>query len=135
LVKSSIMVGIGERDEEVLESLRDLRNAGTDIVTLGQYLRPTPKHAAVDRYVTEAAFEEYRLAALEIGFAFVASGPLVRSSYHAAEGFVAARLRPGRDRGEGAERATRSSERPALDGGPMLTDLISPASLVRRVSV
>jgi lipoic acid synthetase len=138
LVKSSIMVGIGERDEEVLESLRDLRNVGTDIVTLGQYLRPTPKHAAVDRYVTEAAFEEYRLAALEIGFAFVASGPLVRSSYHAAEGFVAARLRPGRDRGdrgEGAERATRSSEQPALDGGPMLSDLISPASLVRRVSV
>ncbi len=70
----------------------------------------------------------------EIGFAFVASGPLVRSSYHAAEGFVAARLRPGGEPGKGAERATRSSERPALDGGPMATDLISPASLVRRVS-
>ncbi len=136
LVKSSIMVGIGERDEEVVESLRDLRNAGTDIVTLGQYLRPTPKHAPVDRYVTEATFEEYRLAALEIGFAFVASGPLVRSSYHAAEGFVAARLRPelsGASQAAGAASVTQSLA-PGLDGGPIDRDLIAPSSLVRRVS-
>ena len=97
LVKSSIMVGIGETDGEVMETLGDLREAGVDIVTLGQYLRPTAKHAPVDRYVTPELFREYEFAARELGFAFVASGPLVRSSYHAAEGFVAARLRPGRD--------------------------------------
>jgi lipoic acid synthetase len=133
-VKSSIMVGIGERDEEVLETLRDLREAGVDLVTLGQYLRPTPKHAAVDRYVPPEVFDEYRRYGESIGFAFVASGPLVRSSYHAAEGFVGARLRPE------AERATA----PALLAGedamlasPVARDglangLISPASLVRR---
>jgi lipoic acid synthetase len=95
-VKSSIMVGIGETNDEVLETLRDLRSAGVDIVTLGQYLRPTPKHADVDRYVTPEEFRGYEEYAKEIGFAFVASGPLVRSSYHAAEGFVGARLRDGK---------------------------------------
>jgi lipoic acid synthetase len=95
-VKSSIMVGIGETNDEVLETLRDLRTAGVDIVTLGQYLRPTPKHAEVARYVTPEEFRSYEEYAKEIGFAFVASGPLVRSSYHAAEGFVGARLRDGK---------------------------------------
>ncbi|HVR19909.1 MAG TPA: lipoyl synthase [Polyangiaceae bacterium] len=92
LVKSSIMVGIGEEPSEVLETLADLRAAGVDIVTLGQYLRPSAKHAEVARYVTPAEFEGFETAAKELGFAFVASGALVRSSYHAAEGFVAARL-------------------------------------------
>jgi lipoic acid synthetase len=94
LVKSSIMVGIGEREEEVLETLADLRNAGVDIVTLGQYLRPTPKHAPVARWVTPEEFARYETRAKELGFAFVASGALVRSSYHAAEGFVMARAVP-----------------------------------------
>ncbi len=93
-VKSSIMVGIGESDDEIVETLADLRKAGVDIVTLGQYLRPTPKHASVDRYVTPEQFSAYEREAQGLGFAFVASGPLVRSSYHAAEGFVAARLKP-----------------------------------------
>ena len=93
-VKSSIMLGIGEKPPEVSETLRDLRDAGVDIVTLGQYLRPTPKHAPVDRYVTPEEFAAYEAEALSLGFAFAASGPLVRSSYHAAEGFVAARLSP-----------------------------------------
>lgn len=93
-VKSSIMVGIGERDDEVFEALADLRKAGVDLVTLGQYLRPSPKHAPVDRYVPPETFEEYRRVGEELGFMFVASGPLVRSSYHAAEGFVQARLNP-----------------------------------------
>jgi lipoic acid synthetase len=127
LVKSSIMVGIGERDEEVLEALSDLRAAGTDIVTLGQYLRPTPKHAAVDRYVPEETFADYRRAAEAMGFAFVASGPLVRSSYHAAEGFVAARLRP-----EAPPFAPAEPRVLGLVGGPAATDLIAPSSLVRR---
>ena len=93
-VKSSIMVGMGEEDDEVVETLRDLRAANVDIVTLGQYLRPTPKHAPVHRFVTPEQFEEYARIGRELGFKFVASGPLVRSSYHAAEGFVAAQLRP-----------------------------------------
>ncbi|MEM1030969.1 MAG: lipoyl synthase [Myxococcota bacterium] len=88
LTKSSIMVGIGERDEEVLETMRDLRAAGVDIVTLGQYLRPSPKHAPVDRYVTPEAFGVYRQEGQAMGFAYTASGPLVRSSYKAAEVFV-----------------------------------------------
>jgi lipoyl synthase len=91
--KSSIMVGMGETDDEVIETLRDLRDNRVDIVTLGQYLRPTPKHAAVARFVEPSIFAEYERAAEDLGFEFVASGPLVRSSYHAAEGFVAARLR------------------------------------------
>lgn len=91
--KSSIMVGMGETDEEVFETMRDLRSANVDILTLGQYLRPTPKHAAVARFVEPAMFAEYERYGLQLGFEFVASGPLVRSSYHAAEGFVEARRR------------------------------------------
>ena len=90
------MVGMGESDDEVVETMRDLKSAGVDIVTLGQYLRPTPKHAPVDRFVTPETFAEYERLGQEIGFEFVASGALVRSSYHAAEGFVAARLRAGK---------------------------------------
>jgi lipoic acid synthetase len=101
ITKSSIMVGIGERDEEVLETLRDLREAGVDLVTLGQYLRPTPKHAAVDRFVTPETFAMYAEQARKLGFAFVASAPLVRSSYKAAEVFVRSILKPGDP--EGAE--------------------------------
>jgi lipoyl synthase len=93
-VKSSIMVGIGESDDEVLDTLADLRAAGTDVVTLGQYLRPTDKHAPVARYVDPEQFAAFERAGYALGFVFVASGPLVRSSYHAAEGFVQARLRP-----------------------------------------
>jgi lipoic acid synthetase len=95
VTKSSIMVGIGECDEEVLETLADLRAAGVDLVTLGQYLRPTPKHAAVDRFVTPSMFDAYASEARKLGFSFVASGPLVRSSYKAAEVFVRSILRPG----------------------------------------
>lgn len=95
-VKSSIMVGIGETDAEVVETLRDLSRAGVDVVTLGQYLRPSPKHAAVDRYVPPELFAEWAALGAELGFAHVASGPLVRSSYHAAEAFLEAKLRPSR---------------------------------------
>ncbi len=95
ITKSSIMVGLGETDEEVLETCRDLRAVGVDLVTLGQYLRPTPKHAEVKRYVEPATFDMYRREAEAMGFKFVASGPLVRSSYKAAEVFVKSVLRPG----------------------------------------
>jgi lipoic acid synthetase len=135
-VKSSIMVGVGETDDEVLETMRDLRRAGVDILTLGQYLRPTPKHAPVERYVTPERFAEYAREGREMGFAFVASGPLVRSSYHAAEGFVEARLRPPGTASEPLAQAGERvgtavfplQERPVEVGPP----LISAASLVRR---
>jgi lipoic acid synthetase len=128
-VKSSIMVGIGESDEEIVETLADLRKAGVDIVTLGQYLRPTPKHAPVDRYVTPEQFAAYEQRAQELGFAFVASGPLVRSSYHAAEGFVAARLKPADyvPTRLGQDVLKTSEGEPA-----QRPDLIPVASLVRR---
>ncbi|OQX68869.1 MAG: lipoyl synthase [Sorangiineae bacterium NIC37A_2] len=96
--KSSIMVGMGETDEEVLETLQDLKDAGVDLVTIGQYLRPTPKHAAVARFVEPAQFALYEKEGLAMGLKFVASGPLVRSSYHAAEGFVMALEREARAR-------------------------------------
>src|SRR5215468_3439203 len=88
LTKSSIMVGLGETDDEVLEAMGDLRGAGVDVVTIGQYLRPTPKHHEVVRYVEPATFAAYERAALEMGFLYAASGPLVRSSYRAAEVFL-----------------------------------------------
>ena len=83
LTKSSLMVGIGETDAEIREALADLRDRQVDIVTLGQYLRPTPNHLPVDRWVTPEQFEQYRTWGLDMGFMEVASGPLVRSSYRA----------------------------------------------------
>jgi lipoyl synthase len=130
-VKSSIMVGIGEADDEVHQTMADLRRAGVDIVTLGQYLRPTPKHAAVDRYVTPEQFAVFERAGYELGFAFVASGPLVRSSYHAAEGFVAARVRPATSRNEQNEQGELPELLPA-PGPAMRPDLIPARALVRR---
>ncbi len=88
LTKSSIMVGIGEDDADVVTTLAELRQAGVDIVTIGQYLRPTPRHAPVERFVTPDTFDAFRREALALGFLFCASGPLVRSSYKAAEVFI-----------------------------------------------
>jgi lipoic acid synthetase len=82
-VKSSLMLGIGERRSEVSSVLGDLRRAGVDVVTLGQYLQPTREHLPVDRWVEPAEFEELRGEAYGLGFVHVESGPLVRSSYHA----------------------------------------------------
>ena len=79
--KSGLMVGLGETHEELLEALRDLREVGVEIVTLGQYLRPTAKHYPVARYVTPEEFDTLKEEALEMGFKYVASAPLVRSSY------------------------------------------------------
>jgi lipoyl synthase len=83
--KSGLMVGLGETDEEVLAALQDLRGHGVGIATIGQYLRPTPAHLPVLRHVRPETFREYRRAGMEMGFTHVESGPLVRSSYHAAE--------------------------------------------------
>jgi len=81
--KSGIMVGIGEKTEEVLEIMKDLVEHGCDILTIGQYLQPTKNHLPVDRFVTPDEFEMYREEGLRIGFKIVESSPLVRSSYHA----------------------------------------------------
>ena len=83
--KSGLMLGLGETDEEVLFTLHDLRLAGVELLTLGQYLAPSPAHYPVARYVPPADFERWRVYALDFGFRSVAAGPQVRSSYHAEE--------------------------------------------------
>lgn len=81
--KSGLMLGLGESDEEVLETMEDLRSVKVDIMTIGQYLQPTPKHAPVIDFVTPEKFSFFKETGLKMGFKFVESGPLVRSSYHA----------------------------------------------------
>jgi lipoic acid synthetase len=81
--KSGVMLGLGETDEEIIETMQDLRAVGVDILTLGQYLQPTPKHLPIVEFVPPERFEKYEKLGLEMGFRFVESGPLVRSSYHA----------------------------------------------------
>lgn len=83
--KTSLMVGLGETWEEIIECLRDLRQREVDIVTFGQYLRPTPRHLPVERYYRPEEFDELKRISYEMGFQFVASGPLVRSSYKARD--------------------------------------------------
>jgi len=86
--KSSLMLGLGETYDEVIWTLRKLREAGVDMVTLGQYLRPTFRHIPVKEYVPPSTFDLYKREAESMGFLYVASGPLVRSSYRAAEYFA-----------------------------------------------
>lgn len=83
--KSGLMLGLGETREEVVKTLQDLRNIGVDAVTIGQYLRPTMKHLPVVEYIHPDEFAEYETIGAELGFAFVASGPFIRSSYNAIE--------------------------------------------------
>jgi len=83
--KSGIMLGLGEREEEVIQAMQDLRAAGCDILTLGQYLQPSLKHLPVIEFVSPEKFAEYKVRAEAMGFVHVASGPMVRSSYHADE--------------------------------------------------
>jgi lipoyl synthase len=127
LTKSSLMVGLGETDDEIIEAMRDLRQARVDVITLGQYLRPTPKHAPVERYVTPEQFAEYERVGKELGFLYVASGPLVRSSYHAAEAFIAAL-------GPRANEPRKSPPEPRPDVQPSAAGpaLISAQQLLRR---
>lgn len=90
VTKSGMMVGLGETWDEVLETMRDLRSVDCDLLTVGQYLRPSDKHAPLARWYTPDEFEELRLEGEAMGFSHVASGPLVRSSYHADEQHAAA---------------------------------------------
>ena len=93
--KSGLMVGLGETKEEVMQVMDDMRSAGIDFLTIGQYLQPTRKHAAVDRYVAPEEFAHYEEIARSKGFLMVAASPLTRSSYHAGEDF--AKLRKARE--------------------------------------
>lgn len=86
--KSSIMLGLGETDEEVLQTLKDLRAVDCDVVTFGQYLQPTQRHLSVKEYITPDKFKHWQTVAEGMGFLYVASGPLVRSSYRAGEFFM-----------------------------------------------
>lgn len=86
--KTSLMLGLGETKEEVLESMRDLRAVGVDVLTLGQYLQPSPYHLKVERFIPPVEFKEFKSIAEGMGFLYVASGALVRSSYKAAELFL-----------------------------------------------
>jgi lipoyl synthase len=84
-VKSGLMLGLGETGDEVLQTMRDLRAHGVDILTLGQYLRPSPKHLPIVRYVPPPEFDDFRREGYAMGFGHVEAGPLVRSSYHASD--------------------------------------------------
>ncbi|KAJ7706050.1 mitochondrial Lipoyl synthase [Mycena rosella] len=98
ITKTSIMLGVGETDEQVLATLKELRKIDVDVVTFGQYMRPTKRHMKVDRYVEPAEFDNWKTVAEDLGFLYVASGPLVRSSYKAGEFYIENVLR-----GKGAE--------------------------------
>jgi lipoic acid synthetase len=100
--KSSIMVGLGEAEEEVEITMRHLRNAGVDFLTLGQYLRPSARHLPVIDFVPPETFDHYRLVGEAMGFKYVASGPLVRSSYRAGEFYIKAVVERERSRGSKA---------------------------------
>uniref|UniRef100_A0A6P7FFQ5 Lipoyl synthase, mitochondrial n=1 Tax=Diabrotica virgifera virgifera TaxID=50390 RepID=A0A6P7FFQ5_DIAVI len=93
ITKSSIMLGLGETDYEVEQTLKDLREHDVDCVTLGQYMQPTKRHLKVVEYVTPAKFQHWEKVGKELGFLYVASGPLVRSSYKAGEFFIASILK------------------------------------------
>ena len=85
VTKSGIMLGLGEKKDEIAQTMQDLRKESVDILTIGQYLQPSLKHASIDRWVTPEEFQEWKIFGLSIGFGVVESGPLVRSSYHAEE--------------------------------------------------
>ncbi|GAB2700031.1 lipoic acid synthetase [Microbacterium marinum] len=97
ITKSNLILGMGEKPDEVVEAMKDLRSAGTDILTLTQYLRPTPRHLPVARWVTPAEFVDLRTIAEDLGFLGVLAGPLVRSSYRAGRLWAASMQSQGRE--------------------------------------
>jgi lipoic acid synthetase len=116
--KSGLMVGLGESRGEIMQVMDDLRIADVDFLTIGQYLQPTVKHAAVDRFVTPQEFEEYAAIARAKGFLLVSATPLTRSSYHADDDFAALRAaREGQSSAarEGQSKAAREGQSGAPD--------------------
>ena len=118
LTKSGIIVGLGETNDEVVETMRDLRAHGVDVVTIGQYLQPSAKHATIDRWVHPDEFRWFREQGEALGFGSVFSGPLVRSSYRADEQRHAAR-----NRTRAPSRAFECRKRAASGGGPLALSL------------
>lgn len=88
ITKTSLMLGFGDSDEQIMQTLKDLREIKCDVVTFGQYMRPTKRHMKVVEYITPEKFDYWRDTTLVMGFLYVASGPLVRSSYKAGEAFI-----------------------------------------------
>jgi len=88
ITKTSIMLGLGETEDQLWATLKELRAINVDVVTFGQYMRPTKRHMKVEKYITPETFDLWRERALEMGFLYCASGPLVRSSYKAGEAFI-----------------------------------------------
>ncbi|KFY37774.1 hypothetical protein V494_04631 [Pseudogymnoascus sp. VKM F-4513 (FW-928)] len=88
ITKTSIMLGLGETEAQLMDALRRLREVNVDVVTFGQYMRPTKRHMQVEEYISPQMFEAWRKRALEMGFLYCAAGPLVRSSYKAGEAFI-----------------------------------------------
>jgi lipoic acid synthetase len=103
--KSSLMVGLGETEDEIVAAMRDLRDVGCDFLTVGQYLQPTAKHLKIAEFVHPDQFARYEQIGLELGFEYVASGPLVRSSYKAGEFFIRRFIQARREGGISAELA------------------------------
>ncbi|MCQ4617801.1 lipoyl synthase [Corynebacterium sp. CCUG 59401] len=110
ITKSNLILGMGETREEVLEALQDMQEAGTDIITITQYLRPGPQFHPIERWVKPEEFIEYRDAAYEMGFAAVMSGPLVRSSYRAGKLYVEAMKFHGRELPENLKHLAQTSQ-------------------------
>jgi lipoyl synthase len=102
--KTSIMLGLGETDEEVIQTMKDLRAIDVDVVTFGQYLRPTEHHLAVVEYVKPDKFNMFKTIGEELGFKYVASGPLVRSSYKAGEFYLEHMIKTERKTTQAAEK-------------------------------
>ncbi|KAG9056099.1 hypothetical protein FS842_000328 [Serendipita sp. 407] len=119
ITKTSMMLGLGETEDQVLDALKALRSANVDVVTFGQYMRPTKRHMKVHRYVEPAEFDRWKQVAMDMGFLYVASGPLVRSSYKAGEYFIENVLR-----GKGANVSKLSQTRSQPQDSA--TDSVSP---------
>ena len=111
VTKTSLMLGLGETESQILATLKELRKVDVDVITFGQYMQPTKRHMKVEEYVTPAAFESWRQKALDLGFLYCASGPLVRSSYKAGEAFIENVLKK-----RSGSYGTTNTEAPAVDG-------------------
>lgn len=114
--KTSVMLGLGETEDEVIETMRDLRSVGVDVVTFGQYLRPSAKHLEVVEFVTPEMFDRLADIARDMGFLYVASGPLVRSSYRAGEFYLKAHLDRAKALASRRGREVRALHQPASPG-------------------
>lgn len=121
ITKSNLILGMGEEPGEVLRALQDLHDAGTDIITITQYLRPTPRHLPVARWVKPAEFVDYAAAATEIGFLGVLAGPLVRSSYRAGRLWAQSMTAHGREIPAGMSELARESESGFLQASAVVT--------------